>query len=134
MTIERFAGLTDKQQYTVLIYNESTKKTVKGLKVTGKELQALARALDALVKQQFAIDGISESETERQEEAIKAHHSIPSTGENPLGKDYDGGDAGGYESTFMNPNAPTNPDGFNQGGPPSVTENPNNQRPPKLPG
>ena len=132
MTIERFAGLTDNQKYTVLIYNESTKKTVKGLKVTGRELQALARALDALVKQQFAIDGITEKQDGRQDEAIQAYQNIPDSGDNPLGKGY-GGPEDRYEQTFMNPQAPTNPGGFNQP-PEAVTENPDNQRPPKLPG
>ena len=130
MTIERWAGLNDKQNYTVLIYNETTKKTVKGLKVTGKELQAMARALDNLVKQQFAIDGIQDKQGDRQAEAIEASSFIPDTGGNPLDNPEQGG---GYESTFMNPNAPSNPEGFNQGGPPAVTENPDNQRPPKLP-
>ena len=131
MTIERFAGLNDEQKYSVLIFNESTKKTVKGLKVTGRELQALARALDALVKQQFAIDGINDKQAIRQDEAIEAYQHIPNTGDNPLGNAY-GNPEDRYEQTFMNPQAPTNPGGFNQ--PPlAITENPGNQKPPKLP-
>jgi len=130
MTIERFAGLNDKQSYSILIYNESTKKTVKGLKVSGRELQAMARALDAMVKQQFAIDGIKENEEERKEEAITAYQHIPETGGNPL---VDKSNVeGGYESTFMNPQAPQNAEGFNKP-PVSITENPDNKKPPRLP-
>ena len=132
MTIERFAGLTDTQDYTILIYNEKTKKTTKGIKVTGKELQAMARALDALVKQQFAIDGIKENQDGIKEEAITAFSHIPDTGGNPL-LQKENVEGGGYESTFMNPQAPSNPEGFNAGGPKAITENPGNAKPPKLP-
>ena len=132
MTIERFAGLNDKQSYSILIFNESTKKTVKGLKVSGRELQAMARALDALVKQQFAIDGINDKQEERKEESITAYQHIPETGGNPL-VDKDNAEEGGYESTFMNPQAPQNPGGFNKP-PQAITENPDNRKPPKLPG
>ena len=132
MTIERFAGLTDNQQYTVLIYNETTKKTVKGLKVTGRELQALARALDGLVQQQLMIEGNNEKQEAIRAESIETHSLIPDTGDNPLDNPNQGA-IGGYERTYLSPDQPANQSGFNTGGPISVTENPDNQRPPKLP-
>lgn len=126
--MERFAGLNDDQEYVIPVHNPETGKTVKGIKITGLELQFLSTILTEMIQQRITIDNIAGLDKIKREQQVKID-APPDEGANPLQEKK--GDFGGYEETMMRQVRDSDPTSNKPQK--AITENPSNVKPPRLP-